>query len=108
MLKTVDKSMLLPFDFSEYFNSLSSMEQLCVGLLLLNFGLFMVVLNFISLSFGSYLINRFKLESRYPKLYMFIQLRKKFERYYTIYSLCYLLFVMSVEILFSLAVLLNW
>ncbi len=57
-IKTIDKNMFLPFDFSEYFNKLSAMEQLSVGLLVINYGLFLVILNFVSLSFGNYLINK--------------------------------------------------
>ena len=52
---------------------------------------------------------KFNLEKKYPKAYYFIQYRKKkFERYYYMFSTLYILFKISIEVLFSLAVLFNW
>ncbi len=93
-LKEIDKdtkdSILMPFDFGVYFNSLSPMEQISVCLLMGNSGIIIIFSNIFSLYYGNYLIEKFNLEKKYPKLYLFIQYRKKFEKYYYIYSTFYI------------------
>ena len=102
------KSMLIPFDFWEYFYSLSPMEQMSVCLLMGNTGIILMLANIFSLYYGNYLIEKYNLEKKYPKIYYFILYRKKFERYYYMFSTLYILFKNSIEVLFSLAVLFNW
>lgn len=111
-IKEFDNSIFLPAlwagDLVDNFNHLSAMEQLCVSLLLGNAVLFSMLINIISLYYGNYLINKFNLLEKYPKLYYFIQYRKNLERYYYIYSVIMALLIMSIQVLFSLAVLFNW
>ena len=111
-IKEFDNSIFLPAlwagDLFDKFNHLSAMEQLCISLLLGNAVLFSMLINIISLYYGNYLINKFNLVEKYPKLYYFIQYRKKLERYYYIYSVIMALLIMSIQVLFRLAVLFNW
>ena len=57
-------------------------------------------INIISIYFGEYLITKYKIDERYPKLAKFIQLRRKLQKYYLIYSLSIIMFssVFLIEI----------
>ena len=70
------------FNFDEILSSLSREELLALGSLLFNSLIFSYTITIITIIYGDYLIKRFDLENKYPKLAKFIQLRKKLQRYY--------------------------
>lgn len=45
------------------------------------------LISLISLYFGDYLIERFNIEDRYPRIFKFVKLRRKFQRFYLILDL---------------------
>jgi hypothetical protein len=87
-----------------WYDNLNKLQQLCVSLLILNGVIFACVVNICLSLFGEYLINRFSLETRFPKLSKLIILRKKFQRYYLKFNLLVIILVVLTEMLFSIAV----
>ena len=73
---------LSEFDFKGFLASLTQVELLAFGGLLLNTLILNYTLNIILILYGEYLINRFDLENKYPKLAKFIQIRRKLQSYY--------------------------
>lgn len=70
------------FNLDEILNSLSREELLALGSLLFNSLIFSYTITIITIIYGDYLIKRFDLENKYPKLAKFIQLRRKLQNYY--------------------------
>ena len=66
----------------DFLKSLSGEELLAFGGLLLNGLIVNYTVNIIFILYGDYLIKKFNLESRYPKLCKFIELRRKLQNYY--------------------------
>ena len=71
----------------ENYEALDLLGKIAVGFLLLNYALFNCFITLVFILYGNYLIEKFDLESRYPKLVTWINLRKKFQRYFLIFSL---------------------
>ena len=87
-----------------WYSNLNKLQQLCFSLLVLNGVIFACVVNICLSLFGEYLINRFSLETRYPKLSKLIQLRKTFQNFYLKINLLLIIIIVLSEILFSIAV----
>jgi hypothetical protein len=87
-----------------WYNNLNKLQQLCFNLLLLNGIIFACVVNICLSLFGEYLIKRFLLESRFPKLSKLILLRRKFQNYYLKFNLLVIILIVLTEMLFSIAV----
>jgi len=72
---------------------LNALAHLLAGIFIL-YNLF----NIIFILFGEYLINYFKLEERFPKLALFIRLRKKLQRYYLIFIILMMISILLLMI----------
>lgn len=96
------KKSFIGSDLLESFESLNGIKQFAVSLLFLNYGVINAVITIIFIVYGDYLINKFQLETKYPKLASIIVLRKKFQRYYLFLSFFLIILVSLVEILCSL------
>lgn len=85
----IKKSSIIISDFNlqNFLDSLSKEELLAFSGLLLNGLALNYVFNIILVLYGDYLIKRFDLENRYPKLAKLIQLRRKLQQYYL--KLCF-------------------
>ena len=66
--------------------------------LLLNSLILSYTINIIFILYGDYLIKNFNLESRYPKLSKFIQLRRKLQSYYLKLSIIWIFFSVLPQI----------
>jgi hypothetical protein len=53
------------------------------------------LISLISMYFGDYLIEKFNISNKYPRIHKYIQLRRKFQRYYLILDLT-IIFVMLI------------
>lgn len=86
---TADKNSILSFDFDlqNFLDSLTKEELLAFSGLLLNSLVLSYVVSIILVLYGEYLIKRFDLENKYPKLAKFIQIRRKLQNYYL--KLCF-------------------
>ena len=73
---------LSDFDFQGFISSLSKEELLAFSGLLLNSLILSYTISIILILYGDYLIKRFDLENKYPKLAKFIQIRRQLQNYY--------------------------
>ena len=80
----LSKKSIISFDFDlqTFVDSLRKEELLAFSGLLLNSLVLSYVVSIILVLYGDYLIKRFDLENKYPKLAKFIQLRRKLQNYY--------------------------
>jgi anion-transporting ArsA/GET3 family ATPase len=83
------------FSLSDYYKFLETLTVEKLGaltVLIFSGVIFSGCINIISIYFGEYLIIKYKIDERYPKLAKFIQLRRTLQRYYLIYSLSIIMF----------------
>ena len=73
---------LTDFDFKKFIGSLNQEELLALSGLLLNSLVLNYTISIILILYGEYLIKRFNLEDRYPRLAKFIKLRRTLQNYY--------------------------
>ena len=78
---------LSDFDFQGFISSLSKDELLAFSGLLLNTLVLNYTVSIILIIYGEYLIKRFDLENKYPKLHKFIKIRRQLQNYYL--KLCF-------------------
>jgi len=93
--------------FLEKFEELNTIGKLAIALLISKS---IIISCFISISFiyyGDYLITKFNLENKYPKLANIIKLRKQFTKYYLISNILTIAFAILIEIVFSISILIN-
>ena len=99
------KKSFIGSDLLEAYENLDGISQFAVSLLLINYGVINAVITIIFILYGDYLINKFQLDKKYPKLARIIQLRKKFQRYYLFLSFFFIIFSSLVEIFCSIIIL---
>jgi hypothetical protein len=88
LVEKINKSSIFSIDFDKFISTLSREEMLAFSGLLLNQLVLSYVVTIILILYGDYLIKRFDLENKYPKIAKFIQLRRKLQSYYL--KLCFL------------------
>jgi hypothetical protein len=101
----INKSFILA-PLVQKFENFDTMSKLAVSLLLSNSLLFSALSSIFFVLYGDYLINRFQLEVKFPKLAKIIKLRRKFQRYYLIFDSLIIIGVILMHVIFSLAILL--
>jgi hypothetical protein len=98
----IKKSNIIDWDS---FENLNSWEKLAISLLLTKSVVFSSLIGIIFIYYGDILLNKYNLESKYPKLANIIKLRRKFSRYYFIVD-CLLIFgVVILEVALSVFIL---
>lgn len=95
--REVKENSLLPDNIYEFFLTQNGLGQLCITLLIGNYVVLSAVFSIIAILYGEYLINRYNLETRYPKLAAIIKLRKKFQKYYLIFSISSIIITVSTQ-----------
>ena len=94
--KDIKKSNIFNFDnFDEWFNNLDVVKQLSFSLLLTHGVVISALTNIIFVYYGNILIDKFNLETRYPKLKKIIEYRNKFSQFYFLNS-CFIILIVSV------------
>ncbi len=93
---------IVPKDSSLFFFDLTSLNLSLLGLfslslLILNQVIFSCIISIIFIFYGDYLVNKFKIENRYPRLYKLISLRRKFQAYYLLYNIGMIITVLLIE-----------
>uniref|UniRef100_UPI0030E571EB hypothetical protein n=1 Tax=Squamanita imbachii TaxID=2976389 RepID=UPI0030E571EB len=89
----LESNAMFPFGelFVLGFESLSIFCQTIVLLVMVKAVLISALLNLIFIFYGNYILNKFKIENRFPKLAKFIKLRTTFVRYIVYYNcFCFL------------------
>jgi hypothetical protein len=94
-------------DFKEYLNSLSTMEICLIINITSSIFIITCVLSILFAISGNYLINKFSLEQKFPKLKTIIELRVKFQNYYVIINSIFILLAVLSLIFVNTITLLN-
>lgn len=95
-------------NFQVYFDYLNSLTQIQEGSfihILLFLTILFSIINILAAFLGNELIAYFNLEKKYPKLSLFFRLRVKFQRYYILVNILYILLVSIVSVVFNLLIL---
>lgn len=104
-IDSISKSSIFSIDIDRILSSLSKEELLAFSGLLLNQLILSYVITIIFILYGDYLIVRFKLEIKYPKLAKFIQFRRKFQSYYLKVSFVWIFVGLFPQIIMSIYIL---
>nr|YP_010044375.1 LAGLIDADG endonuclease [Trametes versicolor]QPF23616.1 LAGLIDADG endonuclease [Trametes versicolor] len=102
------KNFVSDFNFQVYYDYLNSLTQIQEGSLihiLLFLTIFFSILNILAALLGNELIQYFNLEKKYPRLALFFRLRVKFQRYYLLWNIFYIILVCIVSVGFNLLIL---
>lgn len=101
----VNKSIIFNIDsLIEYYNSFHAVSKIAFSLILLNYIIISCLISIAFIFYGNYLIHRFNLESKYPKIYKVISLRVKYQNYYLIMNVLCILIIFLIETLFCVMV----
>jgi hypothetical protein len=95
-------SILNPFSFLDSFEVI---DKIAICILLLNNVILSGLISIVFIFYGDILIEKYKLEEKYPRLATIIRLRRKFQRYYLLLSILFILVASLSQIIFSLVVL---
>lgn len=66
------------------------------------------LISILSIFFGDYLINKFSINVKYPKLYKFIELRRKFQNFYIITDSLIIILMIIILLIVNLYLLINY
>jgi len=93
--KAIDKNKFLPdnFDYKNIYENITNDQLGGIGLILFSQVILASAISIVFIFFGEYLIQRYEIEKKYPKLAKFIQMRRKFQKYYLILNILYLMFI---------------
>ena len=105
-IKLINKSMIIDLDsIWAFFDSINIFKRIALSLLLLKGVVISSTFSLIFILYGDYLLTKYNIESRYPKLAKFIQLRRKFQRYYLVLAISWILLASFLEVLFCVSIL---
>lgn len=93
-------------NFNDYFSTLTFEQSFAIVHILGSVVIFISLTSLISVVYGNMLIDYFKMEKKYPKIARFINLRRKFQLYYSmidffiIFSVIIIMTVVDVQLFF--------
>jgi hypothetical protein len=96
------------FDLEELWNGFDGADALTKIVCVYMFGSYCIITFIISIAinlYGNYLLDRFKLEERYPKIAIFINIRKKVSKYYILSNIISIILISLANIIFGFFVL---
>jgi hypothetical protein len=79
-----------------YINSLNVFQTLALSHLFAIILILILLIDLMSIYFSDYLLERFNIKDKYPKIYKFIQLRRKFQRFYLILDLTIIFIILII------------
>jgi hypothetical protein len=106
-----DDDIIIPFqsfigsEILPSFENLNGIGQFAFSLIMLNYVVLSSLTTLAFIFYGNYLISRFNLEVKYPRLAKIIQLRRKFQNYYFAIALLTIAVISISEILASIFIL---
>ena len=102
----IQKAAFLDFEVIwTFINSLDIFHRIAFSLLIFNTIIISSNISIVFIFYGDYLLKKYNIEERYPKLAKIIQLRRKLQRYYLLAAISWIFLVSITEILFSIAIL---
>lgn len=84
----------LYFDYLNFLTTISTLQKLALGHMLLFIFILLCLSSIISIIYGDMLLIYFKIEEKYPKIGRFIKLRRKFQKYYLFLNLLSIILVL--------------
>lgn len=81
------------------------MSKFSVFLLFSNYGILSAITSIIYIIYGDYLINKYHLENKFPKLAKLILLRKKYQSYILIFSSLIIIIISLTQVALAIFVL---
>ncbi len=99
------ESSVIDFDLQSFLNSLSTEELLAFAGILLNSLVLSHTISIILTLYGDYLINKFNLEDRYPRLAKLIHLRRTLQAYYLKISLIWIFLAVIPQLIVYIMIL---
>ena len=88
----------------DFFESINIFKRIALSLLLLKGVILSSIFSLIFILYGDYILKKYNIEYRYPKIAKIIQLRRQFQRYYMILSILMIIFECIIENIFSLTI----
>jgi hypothetical protein len=112
ILKIIDidkNNKILPdnINISKIYENLTNDQLGGIGLILFSQVIIASAISIVFIFFGEYLIQRYDLENKYPKLAKIIQLRRKFQKYYLILNILYICSIGLILGIFGLCLFFN-
>ena len=95
------------FDLNELwseFNSFDGITKVIFALMFSSYLILSCVFGITSNLYGNYLLERFKLEEKYPRLARYINYRKKMSRYYIVFNIIIIVLVCLTHIVLGLSI----
>jgi hypothetical protein len=105
----INESSIINTDFfaiKEWFDGLIGIKKIAFSLILGKSVILSALVSIIFIFYGNILIEKYDLVNRYPKLAKFIELRKKYQKYYFIIYCLLIFFIIIIEVIFGIAILL--
>jgi len=96
------------FDLEELwtnFETLNGISKIVITMLFANYFILSSVFSLIIIYYGNYLINRFNLEDKYPKIAMFIKYRKTVSNYYILSNFIFIILMCLSNVILGVSVL---
>lgn len=96
----INKSSILDVD---WFKGLNVLQQIGLSFLIFKGIILSCLTSIIFIFFGDYLLNKYDIEVRFPKLAKIIKLRRKFSNYYLIYNVGIIALIAIIESIFIIS-----
>lgn len=87
------------------FASFNGITKLACSMIFSSYFILWCTLSVVINLYGEYLLNRFKLEEKHPRLALFILYRKKVSKYYILSNIIYIILTCLMNIIFGLSIL---
>jgi hypothetical protein len=94
-------------NFKNYLSTLNVEQTFALLHILFFFSMILLVYNIAIIFYSDLIIKYFSLETKYPKFARFIEIRRKFQRYYMTWNLIILLLILIMLLFLNFLVLLN-
>ena len=99
----INKSMIIDLDtIWDFFESINIFKRIALSLLLLKGVILSSIFSLIFILYGDYILKKYNIESRYPKIAKIIQLRRKFLTYYFLFDGVLIILALFVFVGFNL------
>ena len=86
------------------FETLDAVSKLVCVMMFSSYFISSCVLGLVINLYGNYLLNRFKLEEKYPKVAIFIKYRKTVSKYYILLNMIHIIIVCLINIFCGIAI----
>jgi DNA-binding transcriptional MerR regulator len=97
----IEELQQLADSYWDWINSLSIMQQFAISHILAAVTVLLSMSSLITVFYSDYLIKRFNLESKFPRLAKYISLRRTFQQYYFFINSIVIIFFLSLVIVFN-------